>query len=178
MMDKIAYALAAMLVFSVVPLGAPEALQTAPVTATISTVISITIEGAIGWGTITKAAHNVLPPVPVDNYFVRIENITNVRVDILAKIDNGTYNMAGIVTAYTAGGDNQIENIGWWSGPNATGTWALLGSTSLQTVPWMQDKGPPGAAAIELYAYPALSTSATQVAGTYRGTLTVQAVEG
>jgi spore coat protein U-like protein len=177
-MDKIAYALAAMLVFSVVPLGAPQELQTAPVTASIQTAISISIKGAINWGTITKAANNVLPPAPWDSYYVRIENTTNVRVDIWAKIDNSTYGMAGIVTAYTAGGDNQIENIGWWSGPNATGTWALLGSTSLVPVPWMQNQGPPGGAAIELYAYPALSTSETQVAGTYGGTLTVQAAEG
>jgi hypothetical protein len=144
------------------------------------TIIDVTIEGDIPWGTVTVHTTRQAPPPPRDNYWVRIENTTNVVVDIWARVENAAAPVglrAGMYAAVT-GPDNQIENVDWWQNPALTLNETNIASTTWVRIPWMQDILPPGAnPPIYRFAFPALDTSHNQVSSSYRGRLYLRAVE-
>ncbi|MEM2638187.1 MAG: hypothetical protein QW704_02330, partial [Candidatus Hadarchaeales archaeon] len=95
-----------------IPAVMPADTANAQLFATVGLVIDIAIEGDIDWGTVDKNAHNVTPPDPVDEYWIRILPTTTTSVDLQAMAENSP-EYAGMYTA-NSGGDNNIENIQFW----------------------------------------------------------------
>ncbi|MEM2251452.1 MAG: hypothetical protein QW626_05085, partial [Candidatus Hadarchaeales archaeon] len=133
------------------------------------------------WGTVNVNAHNAVPPAPVDNYWIRILDTTTVETDLQAMAENSS-EYAGMYVA-KPGGDNNIENIQFWKltiGENGNENF-LVARHELENIPWLENlRKPPTNDPLpydEYNVFPALSTSANQLGGTYRGRLTVKAVE-
>ena len=149
--------------------------------ATVGVIIDIVIEGDIDWGTVNVNAHNVQPPAPVDNYYIRILDTTTVETDLQAmaeNVDDEGIHRPGMYVP-KPGGDNNIDNIQFWQGPGISGDNFLVARLSLENIPWLQNlrKPPAGIDYDEYDVWPALSTAANQLGGTYYGRLTIKAVE-
>jgi hypothetical protein len=162
-----------------IPAVMPADTQNATLSATIGVVIDITIEGDIDWGTVNVNASDVTPPTPVDNYYIRILDTTTVETDLQAMAENSA-EYAGMYLA-KPGGDNNIENIIFWEKPLSEDVKQSfqVARHSLATIPWLVDlrKPPAGVGYDEYDVFPALSTAANQLGGTYYGRLTVKAIE-
>ncbi|MEM2796539.1 MAG: hypothetical protein QXR15_04585 [Candidatus Hadarchaeales archaeon] len=162
-----------------IPAVMPADTQNATLSATIGVVIDITIEGDIDWGTVNVNAHNVTPPAPVDEYWIRILDTTTVETDLQAMAENSP-EYAGMYLA-KPGGDSNIENIQFWKlaiGENGNENF-LVARHTLATIPWLENlrKPPSGINYDEYNVFPALSTAPNQLGGTYYGRLTVKAIE-
>ncbi|MEM1689464.1 MAG: PGF-pre-PGF domain-containing protein [Candidatus Hadarchaeales archaeon] len=168
-------------VVTVAPPGAYD-IEHAQLMATIGVIIDIVIEGDIDWGTVSVNAHNVTPPAPVDNYWIRILETTTVSVDLYAKAENDAVpeNIPGMYLA-KSGGDNNIENIQFWKLPigESGNENFLVARTVLEKIPWLVNlrKPPVGISYDEYNVFPALSTAPDQLGGIYYGRLTIKAVE-
>ena len=164
-----------------IPVAMPVDTQNAQLVAEIGVVIDIEIEGDINWGTVDVNAHNVQPPAPADNYYIRILDTTTVETDLQAmaeNVDDEGIHRPGMYVP-KPGGDNNIDNIQFWQGPGISGDNFLVARLSLATIPWLVDlrKPPAGIGYDEYNVWPALSTAPDQLGGTYAGRLTIKAVE-
>jgi hypothetical protein len=163
---------------------APADDAAAVLTVMVGEHIDITIEGDIGWPTVGMNVVNWTPFAAVENYWVRVMNTTTVVVDIGARADNinAPVGLRDGMYAAVTGPDNNIDDIRWWSAAPGTpgAVWVDIGThPAILPIPWMENIPVPGAGmpATERNAFPRLTTAVNQVGGSYRGVLTVRAVQ-
>jgi hypothetical protein len=156
-----------LLLMSSLPFAAADNVQTASMTATLGTIVSVQVTPTVTWGDLTKGADNQVADAVTQ---VTIKSITNVTTDVSEKMDDLTGNQPGA--------DNVIEasNI-WISQTNPMESDNMQMSNSYQAISWMTDIAVPGAADNVLDSYFYISTASNQTAGTYTGTLYVKAAE-
>lgn len=156
-----------LLLSSSLPFAAADNVQTASMSATLGTIISVQVTPTVAWSNLTKGADNQVADAVTQ---VTIKSITNVMTDVSEKMDNLTGNKPGA--------DNTIEASSIWiSQTSSMGSDNMQMSNSYQAISWMTDVAVPGATDNVLNSYFYISTAANQTAGTYTGTLYVKVAE-
>ena len=156
-----------LLLTSSIPAVTADNVQTASMSATLGTIISVQVTPTVAWSNLTKGSNNQVADAVTQ---VTIKSITNVMTDASEYVTDLTGNKPGA--------DNVIEASSILISQTGTiGSDNMQMSNSYQAISWMTDIAVPGATDNVLNSYFYISTAANQTAGTYTGTLYVKAAE-
>jgi len=156
-----------LLLTSSIPAVTADNVQTASMSATLGTIISVQVTPTVAWSNLTKGSNNQVADAVTQ---VTIKSITNVMTDASEYVTDLTGNKPGA--------DNVIEASSILISQTGTiGSDNMQMSNSYQAISWMTDIAVPGASDNVLNSYFYISTAANQTAGTYTGTLYVKVAE-